>query len=129
MKITPETNAGWIVQNGSGWNHHKTADALNNMLAEFPDDLPVVPLGYAVLVAPISDKPLGLRCALVKGLPRIIDADGYDDGCEGDYDSWAYENFGCEVERIGSCRCDQQNDNDSQYFMKIMAEQISKLNR
>ena len=72
MKITNQTNIGWVIINGSGWNHHKTADALEAMLAEAPDSLPIVPTGYAILVAPISDKPFGLRCALVKALPRRI---------------------------------------------------------
>jgi hypothetical protein len=121
VRITPDSNIGWVVQNGSGWNYHKTAVALNAMLIEFPDDLPPVPKGYAVLVAPISDKPLGLRCALVKGL------DNNQDNQE--YDAWAAETFGCEVQKIGSCKCEYQQDDDSQYFMKIMAEQISKLRR
>jgi hypothetical protein len=65
-------NIGWQVSNGSGWNHHKTADALNSILAAAPDTLPALPLGYGVLVAPISDKPFGLRCALVRELPRKL---------------------------------------------------------
>lgn len=133
MKITNQTNAGWLIMNGSGWNHHKTADALETMLAESPDTLPAVPLGYAVLVAPISDKPFGLRCALVKAQDRkveIIDGREYDDGPAddaGEQDQWAYNEFGCEVERIHSVKAEQQSDDDSAYFIRIMAEQIAKL--
>lgn len=57
----------WNIRNGSGWNHHKTVDALR---ALDKAERPSVPKGYAVLVAPISDKPLGLRCALVKECGR-----------------------------------------------------------
>ena len=69
-QLIDETRIGWLVHNGSGWNHHKTADILNEILASAPDELPAVPNGYAVLVAPVSDKPFGLRCALVEVLSR-----------------------------------------------------------
>ena len=65
METLTNQNIGWQITNGSGWNHHKTADALKEI-----ENLPEVPLGYGVLVAPISDKPFGLRCALVRALPR-----------------------------------------------------------
>lgn len=67
MKLTQQSNIGWMILNGSGWNHHRTADALLD--AKTPD----VPRGYAVCVAPISDKPFGLRCALVRLLPRKME--------------------------------------------------------
>ena len=193
MYITNQTNAGWIIYNGSGWNHHKTADALNAILADSLESLPVVPVGYAVLVAPISDKPLGLRCALVKvlarkmepfinfhnpagdydfatkkSLPEIEDetvdgcsrwlaAAGYlptharpegwpvgdlwyrhqdgrwasvqmlDDGPDGDADDWARDCFDFDVEKIYSVKCEQQSEDDSQYLIRVMAEQIAKL--
>ena len=133
MKITNETNAGWIITNGSGWNHHKTANALDAILADAPETLPTVPVGYAVLVAPISDKPFGLRCALVKAQARkveIIDGAEYDDGPAddaGEQDQWAWNTFGCEVERIHSVKAEQQSDDDSQYFIREMAAQIAKL--
>jgi hypothetical protein len=126
MKETNQTVIGWVVQNGSGWNHHKTADVLNDILASEPDTLPTVPPGYGVLVAPISDKPFGLRCALVKVLPRLTE-DGLDDGPDGEPDGWAWNNFGMEVEKINSCKAEQQSDDDSAYFVRIMREQIAKL--
>lgn len=136
MKITNQTNSGWIVINGSGWNHHKTADALNAILADSPETLPTVPLGYAVVIAPISDKPFGLRCALVKAQERkidIIDGQEYDDGPAdgvGEEDSWAADVLdlrSSSVERIHSVKAEQQSDDDSAYFIRIMAEQIAKL--
>ena len=133
MKITNQTNAGWIVINGSGWNHHKTADALEAILAEAPETLPPVPVGYAVIVAPISDKPFGLRCALVKSQSRkveIIDGVEYDDGPAngaGEQDGWAYNTLGCEVERIHSVKAEQQSEDDSEYFIRVMAEQLAKI--
>jgi hypothetical protein len=133
MKITNQTNAGWIILNGSGWNHHKTADSLEAMLAEAPDSLPTVPVGYAVIVAPISDKPFGLRCALVKAQSRrveIIDGAEYDDGPAddaGEQDQWAWNTFGFEVERIHSVKSEQQSNDGSAYFIRVMTEQISKL--
>jgi hypothetical protein len=66
-------NIGWIIKNGSGRNDHKTARVLIDMLASDPSKLPQVPDGYGVLVAPISDKPLGLRCALVRLCERKIE--------------------------------------------------------
>ncbi|MDE2019386.1 MAG: hypothetical protein KGJ13_03495 [Patescibacteria group bacterium] len=133
MKITNQTNAGWIVINGSGWNHHKTADVLNGILADSADTLPIVPIGYAVLVAPISDKPFGLRCALVKAQARkveVIDGVDYDDGPAegaGEMDQWAFNVFGCEVERIHSVKEEQQSEDASQYFIKVISEQLLKL--
>lgn len=58
-------NHGWKVSNGSGWNNHRTAAVLSDRRT-----FPRVPHGYAVVCGPISDKPLGLRCALVRELPR-----------------------------------------------------------
>lgn len=136
MKITNQSNVGWVVVNGSGWNHHKTADALNEILASEPDRLPVVPVGYAVIVAPISDKPFGLRCALVKAQDRnveIIDGAEYDDGPAdgvGEEDDWASSVLdlrSSSVERIHSVKAEQQSDDDSEYFIRVMAEQIAKL--
>jgi hypothetical protein len=136
MKITNKTNAGWIILNGSGWNHHKTAAALEAILADAPETLPVVPVGYAVIVAPISDKPFGLRCALVKAQARkveIIDGAEYDDGpADGadDEDEWASSVLdlrSSSVERIYSAKAEQQSDDDSAYFIRVMAEQIAKL--
>jgi len=136
MKITNQTNAGWIILNGSGWNNHKTAEALKTMLAEAPDSLPQVPFGYAVIVAPISDKPFGLRCALVKAQARkveIIDGAEYDDGPAddaGDEDEWAANAIGLRsssVERIHSVKAEQQSNDDSQYFIRVMSEQLAKL--
>jgi hypothetical protein len=136
MKMTNQTNMGWVVINGSGWNHHKTADVLNEILAESPDTLPVVPVGYAVVVAPISDKPFGLRCALVKAQARkvdIIDGQEYDDGPAedaGDEDAWASEALdlrSSSVERIHSVKTEQQSDDDSASFIRVMREQIAKL--
>ena len=95
-------------------------------MANAPDTLPTVPVGYAVLVAPISDKPFGLRCALVKAQDRkvdIIDGAEYDDGPAdgaGEQDVWAYNVFGCDVERIASCKAEQQGDDDSAYFIRKM---------
>lgn len=135
MKLTNQSNIGWVVQNGGGWNHHTTADVLKTMLAENADALPALPLGYGVLVAPISDKPFGLRCALVKVLPRIteiVDGEECDDGPDesaGDVDGWAKDYFGFDVERIYSCRTEQQSDDDSAYFIKRMAEEIAKLTK
>ncbi len=131
-KVTADSKIGWVVLNGSGWNHHKTADALDEILASEPDSLPDVPCGYGVLVAPISDKPFGLRCALVKVLARkieMIDGRPYDDGCEDEdaIDGWAAERFDMDVERIHSVKCEQQSDDDSQYFIRVMREQIAKL--
>ena len=132
MKITNQSNVGWVVVNGSGWNHHKTADALNEILASEPDSLPTVPVGYAVIVAPISDKPFGLRCALVKAQSRkvgIIDGQEYDNGPAddaGDEDDWASNVLdlrGSSVERIHSVKAEQQSDDDSQYFIRVMREQ------
>ena len=134
MKLTNDSKIGWVVQNGSGWNRHKTADALETMLAENPDSLPALPFGYGALVAPISDKPFGLRCALVKVLPRIteiVDGEECDDGPDesaGDVDGWAKDCFGFDaVERIYSCKAEQQSDDDSAYFIKRMSEEIAKL--
>lgn len=136
MKITNQTNAGWIVINGSGWNNHKTADALDAILADAPERLPTVPLGYAVVIAPISGKPFGLRCALVKAQERkidIIDGQEYDDGPAdgvGQEDSWAADVLdlrSSSVERIHSVKAEQQSDDDSAYFIRIMIEQIAKL--
>lgn len=136
MKITNDSNVGWVVVNGSGWNHHKTADALNEILASEPDRLPVVPVGYAVIVAPISDKPFGLRCALVKAQARkvdIIEGQEYDDGLAdgvGEEDDWAssvLDLHSSSVERIHSVKAEQQSDDDSEYFIRVMAEQIAKL--
>ncbi len=127
MKTNPYDMLGWIVHNGSGWNHHRTADTLEQLLAADPEALPAVPVGHAVLVAPLSDKPLGLRCALVKILPRITDDAGYDDGCDGEADAWAVENFRIDGVRLASCRCDQQSDDDSGYFIKKMREAIAKI--
>lgn len=133
MKITNETNAGWIITNGSGWNHHKTADALEAILADAPETLPTVPVGYAVLVAPVSDKPFGLRCALVKAQARkveIIDGQEYDDGPAddaGEQDQWAWNTFGCEVERIHSCKEEQQSSDSSAYFIRQITDALAKL--
>lgn len=124
---TSNQNIGWQISNGSGWNNHKTADALNELLATTPDELPAVPLGYGVLVAPISDNPFGLRCALVKLLPRITDEEGYDDGCDGEADDWAADNFRMDVERVASCKCEQESDDDSSYFIKKMREAIAAI--
>lgn len=123
MRLTNQSNIGWVVNNGSGWNHHKTADTLLGMTL----DLPTVPVGYGVLVAPISDKPFGLRCAFVKVLPRITDDEGLDDGPDGEADQWAWNVFGMEVERIYSCKAEQQSDDDSAYFIRKMSEEIAKL--
>ena len=120
-------NIGWKVINGSGWNHHKTADALNELIATTPDEIPTVPPGYGVLVAPISDKPFGMRCALVKLLPRITDEEGNDDGCDGEADAWAADNFQMDVKRVTSFKCEQQSDDDSSYFLKKMREAIASL--
>lgn len=179
----------WNIQNGSGWNHHKTVDSLRSLGAEA---LPEAPEGYAVLVAPISDKPFGLRCALVKICGRklepsisihspggnyaptpayIIDAEyhtadeagvilaanGYqptndrplgwpsgeawyrhadgtwasvemlDDGPDSEEDGWARDRFDLSVQVIYSCKCDQQSDDDSQFFIKQMTEKIDDL--
>lgn len=72
--MTTTTKMQWTVNNGSGWNHHITADRLSEMLAQSPEDLTESPVGYEVCVAPVSDKPLGLRCALVRVLPRKMAA-------------------------------------------------------
>jgi len=136
MKITNKSNVGWVVVNGSGWNHHKTADALNELVANEPDSLPVVPFGYAVFVAPISDKPFGLRCALVKAQARkvdVIDGAEYDDGPAedaGDEDEWAsgaLDLHSSSVERIFSCKEEQQYRDSSEYFIRQIREQIAKL--
>jgi len=133
MKLTNKSNIGWVVNNGSGWNHHQTADTLNNLLAESPETLPAVPVGYGVLVAPISDKPFGLRCALVKVMSRkmeLIDGVEYDDGPAddaGEQDQWSYNQFGMEVERIYSCKEEQQSSDASEYFIRQISEQIAKL--
>ena len=124
---TSNKNIGWRISNGSGWNHHKTADVLNNILATTSNELPDVPSGYCVLVAQISDKPLGLRCALVKLLPRIIDEEGLDDGCDGEADSWVYNNFHLDAEIIGSCKCEEQSDDRSRYFINKMRVVIAAL--
>lgn len=128
MTATPQTLLGWIINNGSGWNHHKTADALLDLLASSPDELPAVPVGHAILVAPISgDKPFGLRLMLVKVLPRITDEDGCDDGCDGDRNEWAAEYFRIDAERIASCTCEQPSDDDSAYFMRKAREYLKAL--
>jgi hypothetical protein len=62
------SNHGWIIRNGSGWNHHRTIDTLQKRRT-----WPRVPKGYAVVCGPISDKPLGIRCALVRELPRKME--------------------------------------------------------
>ena len=121
---------GWIIQNGSGWNHHRTVDTLNTILVDGPERLPAVPDGYGVLVAPISDKPLGLRCAFVKLLPRITDEDGYDDGYDenaGEADAWAADHFHLDVERLYSCLEDEQSEDSTAYFIRKMQEQIAKI--
>ena len=131
MKITNQTNAGWIIVNGSGWNSHKTAGTLEAMLADAPETLPTVPPGYAVLVAPISDRPFGLRCALVKALARkveVIDGQEYDDGPNdnaGEQDQWAWNTFGCEVERLYSCKEYEQSCDSSAYFIARITEVIN----
>ena len=98
--------------------------------------LPTVPVGYAVIVAPISDRPFGLRCALVKAQDRkvvIIDGAEYDDGPAedaGEEDDWASNVLdlrSSSVERIHSVKAEQHYDNDSKYFIREMAEQIAKL--
>lgn len=133
MKLTNKSIIGWVVNNGSGWNHHKTADALNDMLAESPESLPPVPAGYGVLVAPISDKPFGLRCALVKVMPRkmeLIDGVEYDDGPAddaGEKYQWAWNTFGMEVVRLYSCKEEQQSSDSSAYFIRQITEAIAKL--
>ena len=131
MKLTKDTNIGWQIHNGSGWNNHETARKLSSMN---DGSLPTVPLGYGVLVAPLSDKPFGLRCALVKVQARkidIINGVEYDDGPANDagetYD-WAYNRFGYEVERLYSVFCEQQEHDDSQYFIAVMKKQIANLN-
>ena len=119
-----------MITNGSGWNNHRTASALNNMLADSAEHLPTVPNGYAVLVAPISDKPFGLRCALVKVLPRfteVIDGVEYDDGADGEEYGWAVDSFHLGCEKIYSIMTEQQDEDSSAYFIKVMAEQIAKL--
>jgi len=121
------TNIGWVVHNGSGWNHHITADILNEMLASSPDELPVVPPGYGVLVAPISDKPFGLRCALVKIIPRFTDEEGVDDGCDGHVNGWVSDRFGLDAEIIKSARTEQQSDDESQFVISIMRKAIALL--
>jgi len=100
MKITNESNVGWVILNGGGWNNHATAKALNEIAADAPDQLPAVPPGYAVLVAPISDKPMGLRCALVKALPRLTspvvsfkNSDGQPISSRGIIDQSAYDDL------------------------------------
>ena len=169
------SNLGWQIRNGSGWNHHKTADVLKQK------ELPEIPTGYGVLVAPISDKPYGLRCALVKVLLRkespvislrgadgqpfsskgMLDLDRHmsltthaeavayltelgftdmrgpdgvtaeiemcDDGCDGEADSWAYDAFGLESERIYSCKVEQQNEDSSDFFISKMRDAIKQL--
>ena len=122
-------NLGWQIINGSGWNRHATASALETTLRESPDDLPTVPNGYAVLVAPISDKPFGLRCELVKVLPRLI-VDGDDDGpdeSEGEVDQWALDNFKIEAMKICGVREEQQSQDASRYFINKIADQIALL--
>jgi hypothetical protein len=131
MKTTNQTKIGWVVRNGSGWNNHQTAKSLEGILAESPETLPDVPVGYAVLVAPISDRPFGLRCALVKVQSRkidIIDGVEYDDGpAAGETDRWADEQFGIEVERIHSFKTEQQSEDSSQDFIRAITERLSKL--
>jgi hypothetical protein len=178
MNVTNDSQIGWVVKNDSGWNHHRTADALSKILATAPDSLPVVPLGYGVLVGPISDKPFGLRCALVKVLPRktspviglrgasgemvstrgfwepgdydtLADAEAllsklgfvnhrradgfvaeiemFDDGCDGEHDGWAYDQFGIEVERIYACKEEQQSDDSSDYFIRKITNKLAEL--
>jgi hypothetical protein len=133
MNMMNQSNIGWVVENGSGWNHHKTADVLKEILISDPDALPAVPLGYGVLVAPISDKPFGLRCMLVKVQPRkteIIDDAEYDDGPDdaaGEEDGWALDRFGMHVKKIYSVKAEHQSSDASRYFIKVMAEQIAKL--
>lgn len=196
-------NASWIVKNGSGWNKHKTADTLTALLAdEDAETLPQVPAGYAVIVAPISDKPLGLRCALVRELERKMEPflsfheaggdylsreeenkiiaglggreldnstmeameadltalaytptpvrpsgwpdgnkwffgqDGtwasiemLDDGPEGEADGWVRDVAGVDAEVVKACRCDQQDDDASGFFIRVMSEAIAKIIR
>jgi hypothetical protein len=137
MKITNQTKIGWVVRNGSGWNNHQTAKSLDAILDESPETLPDVPVGYAVLVAPISDRPFGLRCALVKIQARkidIIDGAEYDDGVAddaGETDRWAEEQFGFDVERIHSVKTTQQSEDSSEYFIasifRAITEQLAKI--
>lgn len=115
---------GWQIRNGSGWNRHETARSLQTNSAIHAM---VIPSGYAVLVAPISDKPLGLRCALVRELPRKTDEDGLDDGPDGEIYDWARDNFGVEVERVYSCTVDSQSEDSSAYFIRKTSEAIAKI--
>ena len=127
MRLT-EQNLGWQIRNGSGWNHHETAATLETML--HADKLPAVPIGYGVLVAPISDKPLGLRIALVKVLPRKtgeVDGEILDDGPDGEPWQWAWNAFHVEVERIDAVTEDQQKNDNGTWAARKMAAAIKAL--
>lgn len=122
----PKGNHGWIVVNGSGWNRHATADSL-----EQREDLPEVPAGYAVIVAPVSrEKPFGIRCALVRVLPRheeLVDGQWYDDGADGEPWPWARDASELDAEKLHSVAEDQQDSDASEFFIERMRKAIREI--
>lgn len=90
-------------------------------------ELPAIPLTYRVLVAPISDKPFGLRCALVKFFSHATSTKICDDDFDGEKDEWAFDKFGVEVERIYSCKTENPANDDSEYFFAKINEALKQL--
>ena len=50
-----------------------------------------------------------------------------DNGPDGDISCWAYDQFGVDVEIVHSVKCEQQSDDDREWFIKKMREAIVAL--
>ena len=124
---------GWLVNNGSGWNNHSTARVLQDMVVT-QEELPQPPPGYAVLVAPVSDKPLGLRCALVRVLPQneeVVGGSWCNDGCaeEDKASAWASREFKLDAEIVSKCGEESADSDASAFFIKRMTQAIAQVGK
>ena len=105
---------GWRIQNGAGLNEHVTVKALR----PYFEELPAVPPGYAVLIAPVDRKrPLGLRCALVRECTQA------------EAEPWALERFGLSAKVIVSVLAARNDRDDSTWFITQMAAVLNTIPR
>ena len=105
---------GWRIQNGAGLNEHVTVKALR----PYFEELPAVPPGYTVLIAPVDRKrPLGLRCALVRECTQE------------DADPWVLERFGFPGKLLIWVLAVRNDRDESTWFITQMAAALNTIPR